>query len=89
MATGTMATMTGSEKQVAWATDLRARMLTDIDGWEATYAKPEYPNYALRQRKAAAARRFLTERADAGWFIEHRDMHPQQLINWLDDEGLL
>lgn len=89
METTTLATLTGSEKQIAWANDLRARMLTDIDGWEATYAKPECPNYELRQRKAAAARRFLAERADAGWFIDHRNLDPQGLINWLDDEGLL
>lgn len=59
------AKLTGSEKQIAWATDIRKDM---IDNQIMIRVAPQYIEQA---RRAVIA---LTERhTDARWWIDHRD----------------
>jgi len=65
----TMATLTGSEKQIAWAERIRAERIQCIAADADTYSKEE-PEF--REELLAALAAFVATVAPASWWIEHR-----------------
>jgi hypothetical protein len=75
-----MATLTGSAKQVAWATTVRAEMVAEITAYAAKHDRNE-PEHAAELREALSA--FVATVAPAAWWIEHRGWDGEHLIEWL------
>jgi hypothetical protein len=63
MNANSLPTLTGSEKQISWATDIRAALVLKLE--ELSAAQPN-GRMALTLELIALA-------TDAGWWIEHRD----------------
>jgi hypothetical protein len=72
MATMTMAALTGSERQVAWAEDIRAAMLPAFTPTLEAHltANPRIP--AARAERLRAAIETIRAQASASWWIDHR-----------------
>lgn len=77
-------TLTGSDKQVAWATDLRRRTIqaalvklvscpADIAKWDATPP-------ARRDALLAAIGAVASEQTSAKWWIDHRSMGHMDIL---------
>jgi hypothetical protein len=78
MATGTMAALTGSEKQVAWAGELKARMLAELDAYRADLIRREFDGPILR--RLDLLREHVAAQTDAKWFIDRRTFAPRDLM---------
>lgn len=86
MATTALPELTGSEKQIAWAHDIRARLVEWLtpDARETADGRPtargqmsgDYTEYA---REMAPALDYLLTITDAKWWIDHR-MAPIDLL---------
>jgi hypothetical protein len=72
METMTPVALTGSEKQVAWAEDIRAAMLPAFAPTLAAHlaANPRIP--AARAERLRAAIASIAGQASASWWIDHR-----------------
>ena len=81
-----METLTGSEKQVAWATTIRAQLLADVDATiakiDAANPNPDAKGQAVRGQVLAARER-LAQQTSAAWFIDHRSDSPQMVLKSL------
>ena len=65
----------GTPKQVAWATDIRARIVVDAK-WACRSFLASLsagPGLAAQQKEVWAALMRLTARREAGWWIDHRN----------------
>lgn len=64
--------LTGSEKQVAWARKIRVKLLAEIDAFEAQH-KPNATRWSV-------ARKHLTGKDSASFWIDNRDATVQQIM---------
>lgn len=82
----TLPVLTGSEKQVAWATDLRASLLPAAakslmsDLHDDARGEECYPGYTATAQAAFQSMRGQTE---ARWWIDHRNDSGDTLMNAL------
>ncbi len=65
-----MATLIGSEKQVAWAESIRCAMISAV----------EKANDKLSEKQKAAWEEILEVRDSAAWWIDRRSTSPKYLI---------
>jgi hypothetical protein len=78
MATETMATLTGSERQVAWAGEIKARMLAELGEYRAELIRREFGETILR--RLDLLREHVAAQTDAKWFIDRRTFAPRDLM---------
>ncbi len=79
MDTNTLPTLTGSEKQIAWAEDIRSKALVELQPLEAKVAAhPEQTHPNIIELKSGIA--LLKAVADAKWWIDHRDYGIQTMM---------
>jgi hypothetical protein len=78
MATETMVALTGSEKQVAWAGEIKARMLAELDEYRADLIRREFDGPILR--RLDLLREHVAAQTDAAWFIDRRTFAPRDLM---------
>jgi hypothetical protein len=71
------AAMVGSEKQIAWATDIRTAAQAGLNELEAQFAGA--PNAAARNLAERALAAVRAEES-AAWWIEHRSDTPKELM---------
>ena len=76
----------GSEKQIAWATAIRAKMIAELEAYTVESDKylDKTPGDAI-QREAARARRNnaidqIMATSDAGWWINNRNTNVYTLV---------
>jgi len=69
--------LTGSEKQIKWALQIRAEKLAEIDGYRAQLANA--PSDADRQT-AEGIMNWIAAQAAAAWWIDNRDLSGRQMI---------
>lgn len=65
---GPLPALTGSEKQVAWASKIRSAALSELLDWLTTSIKPEQ-----RDIGKACISAFAQANTDASWWIDRRD----------------
>jgi hypothetical protein len=78
METGTMATMTGSEKQVAWAGEIKARLLAELDEYRADLIRREFDGPILR--RLDLLREHVAAQTATTWFVDRRTFAPRDLM---------
>src|SRR5688572_10711536 len=80
--------LTGSEKQVGWATEIRTRVLTLMEADALRYEQSGGVGVAFAQQIREALPILSWERRAAKW-IEHRNDEAFQLISWASDLKLI
>lgn len=75
--TNNLPTLTGSDKQIAWATDIRSKALANLDEWWLTM---KLPTFAEISRTAAQARyegfvAKLVARTDSKFWIDNQEIN--------------
>lgn len=82
MATADLPLLTGSPKQIAWADDIRAQALVEIDKFRAGMAAhvAQHPEAAVEETSNnAALDQVIADHPDARWWIDHRNLAEYQL----------
>jgi len=78
--------LTGSEKQIAWATTIRCAKLADLDALIATIdahnPTPDLKGRAVREQ-VTAAREQMTRQTSAAWWIDRRSDSAQTILRAL------
>lgn len=81
-----MQTLTGSEKQVAWAETVRADLLAQVDAtiakMDAANPNPDDKGRAVREQVIAARER-MSRQTSAAWWLDHRSDSPQMVLKSL------
>lgn len=70
--------LSGSPKQVSWATDIRARLLLAAEATLPETLRVAGEKQVVARKSALAI--LLAERSDAKWWIERRDWSGQNLV---------
>jgi hypothetical protein len=78
--------LTGSEKQVAWATTIRDELLGRCEGWikktiEMAEGKATDEDLARFREETGKALETLKSKTSASWWIDHRGDSSVDLIN--------
>ena len=75
----TMTTLTGTEKQIAWANDIRAKMIESLKTFRAEWLNAYRNNTEAQDKVNSQCDEIetvfasMTETKDAKWFIDYRD----------------
>ena len=84
--------LTGTPKQISWATDLRYKALSGV-GHYLTYVltndrgrRSSAHEMALFEAKLERALEPLIARREAAWWIDHRDLEPVSLLESVWDQ---
>lgn len=75
MTTADLPPLAGSPKQIAWAEDIRAQALVEIDKFRAGMAAhvAQHPETAVEEAaNNAALDQVIAAHTDARWWIDHR-----------------
>src|SRR4051794_10832285 len=76
--------MTGTDKQIEWATKIRAAKLAQVETFVAEgvakLGASALPDKAGRIARIEAAGRYIAGRASAAWWIDRRDQDAKWMI---------
>lgn len=79
--------LSGSEKQITWATTIRQQMIDSMESFITECDKPEWAPKCDALRESFSA--VVLSNTDARWFIDHRDFGTvqnkfgRQLVDWI------